>query len=74
MKTEFSQGSWKCKPWSLKHLKCRLGTLYKVYCVCKQISEYKIYPNHLQESLRSIAFSHPIFYRPGLQIGDGKQF
>lgn len=65
----------KYKPWSLKHLKCRLDTLHKVYCVwCKQISECKINPNHLEELLRSIAFSHPIFYNPGLQIGNGKQF
>lgn len=74
MKTEFGQESRQYKPRNLKHLKHRLGTLYKAYYVWKQISECEINSNNLQEWLRNIAFFHPIFYKPGLQIGDRKQF
>lgn len=74
MKTEFGQESSKYKPWSLKQLKHRIDTLFKAYCVWKQISQNEIKPDYLQEWLRSIAFFHSIFYKAVLQTGDGKQF
>lgn len=74
MKRDFGQEFSKYKPWSLTQLKHRLGTLYKVYCVWKQISQYEIKTNYLPEWLRSITFFHSIFYKPVLQTGDGKQF
>lgn len=74
MKIEFGQVSGIYKPWSLKKLKLRFGTLYKAYCVWEQISQYERKTNYLQEWLRSTAFFHSIFYKPVLQTGDGKQF